>query len=203
MRMRRRPRLARTAALGAAAAVATATVLAGTVQGAGESAARVAARAWHSVFPDHPKTAAGERMIVVLSSPSVAERVAAAAEPPSAAQENEWADDVVAMQTSLLAALRERGIDVEPVRTYTHVLDGFSAVLDGRAVAEFERNPLVVGVYPARAVFPAETREPGGFGESPGVELAGFDGAGVRIALLDTGVDRSHPELRGRIGRGH
>ena len=142
-------------------------------------------------------------MIVVLSSPSVAERVASAAERLSAAQEKQWADDLVAMQTSLLAALRERGIDVELVRSYTHVLDGFSAVLDGRAVAELERNPLVVGVYPARAVFPAETREAGGFGESPGVELAGFDGAGVRIALLDTGVDRKHPELGGRVGTGH
>jgi hypothetical protein len=201
--MRRRPRLARTAALGATAAVATAIVLAGTVQGAGESAARVAARAWHSVFTDHPKTAAGDRMIVVLSSPSVAERVAAAGEQPSAAQEQDWADDVIAMQTSLLAALRERGLDIEPVRTYTHVLDGFSAVLDARAVAELERNPLVVGVYPVRSVFPAQAPGAGGPGESPGVELAGFDGAGVRIALLDTGVDRAQPDLRGHVGAGH
>jgi subtilisin family serine protease len=203
MRMRRRPRLARTAALGAVAAVATGIVLAGTVQGAGESAPRVAARAWHSVFPDRPKTAAGERMIVVLSSPSVAERVAAAGERPSAGQEREWVDDLTAMQSSLLAALRERGLDVQPVRTYTHVLDGFSAVLGGRAVAELERNPLVVGVYPVRSVYPAQAPGAGGPGESPGVELAGFDGAGVRIALLDTGVDRGHPDLRGHVGTGH
>jgi subtilisin family serine protease len=203
MRMRRRPRLARTAALGVAAAVATGIVLAGTVQGAGESAARVAARAWHSVFPDHPKTAAGDRMIVVLSSPSVAERVAAAGERPSRAQEKEWADDVTAMRTSLFAALRERGLDIEPVRTYAYVLDGFSAVLDARAVAELERNPLVVGVYPVRSVFPARTAGAGAPGEAPGVGLNGFDGAGVRIALLDTGVDRRHPDLSGHVGSGH
>jgi minor extracellular serine protease Vpr len=201
--MRRRPRLARTAALGVVAAVATGIVLAGTVRGAGESAARIAARAWHSVFTDHPDTAAGGRMIVVLSSPSVAERVAAAGKTPSAGQEKEWADDVTAMQTSLLAALRERGLDIEPVRIYTHVLDGFSAVLDGRAVAELERNPLVVGVYPVRSVFPAQATGAAAPGASPGVELAGLDGAGVRIALLDTGVDGAHPVLRGHVGTGH
>ena len=36
-------------------------------------------------------------------------------------------------------------------------------------------------------------------GHRPTAELPGFDGRGVTIALLDTGVDESHPYLRGRV----
>jgi subtilisin family serine protease len=203
MRMRRRPRLARTTTLAAVAVVASGFLLAGTVHAAGESAARVAARAWHSVFPDHPKTAVGKRMIIVLAPPSVAERAAASPSHPSASEEKQWTHDILAMQASVVAALRQRGIQIEPRLVFTHVLDGFSASLDGRAVAELERNPLVVGVYPVRAVYPAEVQTADGPGQAARIALAGFDGSGVSIALLDTGVDRTHPGLEGQVGTGH
>jgi minor extracellular serine protease Vpr len=38
-----------------------------------------------------------------------------------------------------------------------------------------------------------------GAGRRPEVRLPGFDGRGVTIALLDTGVDRTQPYLRGRV----
>ena len=75
--MRRRPEGRRTAALAALTLVATALVLAGTVEGAGDSLARSAARAWHGVFGDRPKPASDQhqRVLVVLSAPSLADRV--------------------------------------------------------------------------------------------------------------------------------
>jgi subtilisin family serine protease len=142
-------------------------------------------------------------MIVLLASPSVAERAAAAPSRPPASEEKQWTADIQAMQASFLAALRQRGVHVEPEHVFTHVLNGFSASLDGRAVAELERNPLVVGVYPVRAVYPAEVQRAGGPGEAARVALTGFDGRGVTVALLDTGVDRTHPALRGHVGTGH
>ena len=38
-----------------------------------------------------------------------------------------------------------------------------------------------------------------GSGHRPDVGVPGFDGHGVTIALLDTGVDASHPYLHGRV----
>jgi hypothetical protein len=95
-------------------------------------------------------------------------------------------------------------------RTFTRTLNGFSARLDARAQAELERSDGVAGVYPVRAVYPAaltaetlalpEFRP--GAGRRPDVGLPGFDGAGHRIALLDSGVALEHPFLRGRVARG-
>jgi minor extracellular serine protease Vpr len=203
MRMRRRPELARTTSLAAVAAAATILLLAGTVQGAGESVARVAARAWYSIFGERPAPTFGHRMIVVLSSPSVAERAAGLARKPTAAEQREWVADIEGTQQSVLAALRLRGADIHRELTFTRVLDGFSARLDARALAELQRNPLVVGVYPVRAVYPAEAQTTLRPGTSPQLTLAGATGRGVTVALLDTGVDRSHPDLTGRIARGY
>ena len=185
------------------AVAATLLLLAGTVQGAGESAVRAAARAWYSVFPDRPKASFGERMIVVLSAPSVAERAAASSTRPTASDERQWRAELDGLRESLLSGLAKRGVTIRPEHVYRHVINAFSAVLDARAIAELERAPVVVGVYPVRAVYPAELRVERGLGEGAGVGLQGYDGQGVRIGLLDTGVDRSHPGLAGRLARGY
>jgi Subtilase family len=188
------------------ALVATALTAAGAVEGAGDPLTRAAARAWHSVFGERAKAAPERRVLVLLASPSLADRMAASRGQAGADEQRRWNAEAEGAQRLLLAGLRKRGITLERDRVFTRTLNGFSAVVDARGLAELERATGVAGVYPVRTVYPAASLRPDfGEGRSPGaqVSLPGFDGTGVTIALLDTGVDRDHPFVRGRVKRGY
>ena len=142
-------------------------------------------------------------MIVVLRTPSVAQRVAETGFATEAA-ERRWTAEAFAAQQQVLTQLARHGLTTHPDYSYARVLDGFSALLDPRAVALLQRNPEVAGVYPVRIAYPAAlgsaptAAEPG----VPAAGLAGFDGTGITIALLDTGVDLADPYLGGRVEPG-
>jgi minor extracellular serine protease Vpr len=207
MRMPQRPSAARPLALAATALAVTALALAGTVQGAGDSLARTAARAWHSVFGDRPQAVPTrkQRVLVVLAAPSLADRMAAADAVPTAEQQRRWTAEAEGAQRLLLAGLREREVTVKREQVFTRTVNGFSARVGPRAVAELEGAAGVAGLYPVRIVYPAAA-ERNDFGEARApdsqVSLPGFDGSGVTVALLDGGVDRRQPALRGSVLQG-
>ena len=196
-----------TALLALVALVATALVLVDPVRGAGESVVRGVAAAWRGLFPERPEPAFAQRMIVVLAAPSLADRMAAAEAPASAEQQKRWVAEADASQRLVLARLRERGVMLRPEHTFTRTLNGFSALVDPRALSELERTAGVVGVYPVRTVYPAsigsDTLSRPEFGPTggrrPDTAMPAFRGRGVTIALLDTGIDIGHPYLHGRV----
>jgi minor extracellular serine protease Vpr len=182
--------------LAALAVVITAVLIAA---GGGDDAQPVAQEpSWQGLAgAQRPRVAVGQRVIVLLKAPALADRVGHAGGLATSEQERDWTESALATQKLLVARLRVQGIVVQPEFSYTRTINGFSAAFDARGIALLERAPEVAGVYPVRAAYPATVGS--SFGQRPEITLSDKDGRGVTIALLDTGVDRAHPFLRGRV----
>jgi subtilisin family serine protease len=161
------------------------------------------AAAWNGlVGGERAEVGTGERVLVVLSAFSLADRVARAGGLATDAEERRWTAAAGAAQQQFISDLGRAGVAIRPQFRFTRTINAFSAVLDPRAIALIERTPGVKGVYPVRVAFPASLspralRLAAATAARPGVRLAGIGGRGVLIALLDTGVDAATPYLHG------
>lgn len=94
-------------------------------------------------------------------------------------------------QAPLLARWRSQGVAV--VRQFRH-LPIVLLRTPGRQVLDLATDPRVVGISPVR-IARALRKEGKALMRVSGVQVKGFLGQGVGIAVLDTGVDYGHPEL--------
>ncbi|HEY2072245.1 MAG TPA: S8 family serine peptidase, partial [Gaiellaceae bacterium] len=188
----------------ALAAAATAAIV--TTRGERTSAPLVASsssQSWRAVLAPRPQVDVGQRVIVVLKTPSLGERVASTPGGLDIDQEQAWTKVELSAQRLLLARLAVQGVVVHAEEHFARVLDGFAAAIPPSIVPIVERDANVAGVYPVRVAYPASIAS--GASSADAAELgdplasAGVDGRGVTIALLDTGVDRGAALLSGRL----
>jgi subtilisin family serine protease len=183
-------------------ALAGVALLAVGNSGSADAPATGGAAGWRALLGSRPAALLGQRQIVVLRAPSLADRVRRAGGKATEEKMRAWTRASRRAQQDALARLAFKGAPISPELSYVRVLNGFSASLDARAASLVERDPGVAGVYPVRAAYPAavgEERLGVTSAREAGISLPGFNGTGTTVALLDTGVDASHPFLRGRV----
>jgi minor extracellular serine protease Vpr len=195
-------RLSPSAVLVAGAAATVALLLASTGARAQQAPSNPVDEAgWQGVLGVRAAVSTAQRYIVVLNPPSLAERVRAAGGEATEKEMTAWTSAAVAQQEQFLARLSAVGARVAPEYRYVRVVNGFSARLDPTSLALLDRDREVTGIYPVRIAYPAQSSQDEGVLPSAvaDLEVAGLDGTGVTVALLDTGVDPSHPYLRKRV----
>jgi len=195
-------RLSRSATLVAGAAAATALLLASSGAHAQQAPSTPVDEAgWQGVLGVRDAVSTAQRYIVLLNPPSLAARVRAAGGEATEKEMTAWTSAAVAQQEQFLARLSAVGARVAPEYRYVRVVNGFSARLDPTSLALLDRDREVSGIYPVRIAYPAQSSQEGGVlpAAVADLEVAGLDGTGVTVALLDTGVDPSHPYLRKRV----
>ena len=195
--------------IGVLAAIVAAAILVVPEGGGGAPPATptrlASAAAWNGLVGGaRAEVGTGQRVLVVLTAFSLADRVQRAGGLATDAEERRWTAGAAAAQQQFISDVGRAGVAIRPEFRFTRTLNGFSAVLDPRAIALIERTPGVKGVYPVRVAFPASLspralRLEAASAARPGVRLAGIAGRGVLIALLDTGVDAATPYLHGHV----
>ncbi len=197
-----RTRLSRSPATLVATAAALALLFAaGGSRAQEEPAQSIDEAGWQGVLGVRAPVSTAQRYIVLLKPPSLAARVRAAGGRVTESEMLAWSAGAVAQQEQFLARLAAVGARIASEYRYTRVVNGFSARLDPTSLALLDRDREVVGIYPVRIAYPAQASESDGVLPSAvaDLEIAGLDGTGVTVALLDTGVDPSHPFLRRRV----
>ena len=137
----------------------------------------------HSRVLDEVAEEGESRVIVVMGDPSLPE-----------ARARDWRQRGRAVAELAGRVMRDApGLQVK--RQYS-IFPFLSVQVDEQALRQLRACPAVEGIYPDRRM-KATLRQSGPLIGQPTVEAAGYDGAGVGIAILDSGIDYTHPDLGG------
>ena len=147
----------------------------------------------------------GGVVAVALFSPDAASRAYAQGAPEFIVQFREGTTPAARRAAGANAGAATRFV-------YNRVPAAAFSVPNERALAALQNDPAVVSIVPNRPVtaFQRANGKPGGGGGTPseivpagvqrvGVPTSSSNGAGIGVAILDTGIDLSHQDLAGTV----
>jgi len=107
---------------------------------------------------------------------------------------------------------RKAGLVYTERFAYDVLFNGFSISIERSGLGKLTRIPGVVNIYPVDIIAipePQQGPEPELFTSLAmiGADIAqselGYTGAGIKVAVMDTGIDYDHPDLGGGFGEGY
>ncbi|OLV20249.1 S8 family serine peptidase [Deinococcus marmoris] len=128
------------------------------------------------------------------------------------------AQNLGAQQTSFRAQASASGVQYRETASYRTLFNGFAVQASPAELGRLSRLPGVIGVYPVQQISPPRTSKAGLNAQalSPDVQSAlamtgadlaqsqlGLSGKGVRVGIIDTGLDLGHPAFQGRVVAGY
>lgn len=124
----------------------------------------------------------------------------------SSSEENNVVQKVQSQQTKFEKELSYKKVNYRKGHTYNKVLNGVSLTIKGKDLEKLLQIDGVVRVDPVEKRYivseKEETFKPLMDQSVPYLEIEklwdmGYDGEGVKVAVLDTGIDYNHPEFEG------
>lgn len=132
---------------------------------------------------------------------------------PAGARETQL-NRIRAERGNVFSHLRRNGIRVSPKHEFELAINGFSMTLPANQLPLLAAVPGVTGIYENIPVFAEDVSETAVMNASPELALStpaikaepvwssGLRGEGITVAILDDGVDYTHPDLGGCLGAG-
>ncbi len=121
---------------------------------------------------------------------------------------------VGAEQAAFMRAADADGVNFTQRRSFSTLFNGYSVEIDAANRAKLKQLPGVKAIWPVEVIqMPLVERMPGGAapdlaaairmtGANVAQDSLGLTGKGIKVAVMDTGIDYDHPDLGGCFGPG-